>query len=52
MVQYVSEPPTTDVLIVGAGPTGLALAITLQHAGIDHVLVDKLAVARTPHARQ
>ena len=34
--------PTTDVLIVGAGPTGLALAITLQRAGIDHILIDKL----------
>jgi 2-polyprenyl-6-methoxyphenol hydroxylase-like FAD-dependent oxidoreductase len=35
--------PTTDVLIVGAGPTGLALAITLQRAGVDHILIDKLA---------
>jgi 2-polyprenyl-6-methoxyphenol hydroxylase-like FAD-dependent oxidoreductase len=35
-------PAQTDVLIVGAGPTGLALAIALQQAGIDHVLVDKL----------
>jgi 2-polyprenyl-6-methoxyphenol hydroxylase-like FAD-dependent oxidoreductase len=34
--------PTTDVLIVGAGPTGLALAITLQQAGIDYILIDKL----------
>jgi 2-polyprenyl-6-methoxyphenol hydroxylase-like FAD-dependent oxidoreductase len=29
-------------LIVGAGPTGMALAISLQKAGIDHVIVDKL----------
>jgi len=36
-------PSTTDVLIVGAGPTGLALAISLQQAGIEHVLIDKLA---------
>jgi 2-polyprenyl-6-methoxyphenol hydroxylase-like FAD-dependent oxidoreductase len=36
-------PKHTDVLIVGAGPTGLALAITLQQAGIRHVLVDKLS---------
>lgn len=35
--------PTTDVLIVGAGPTGLALAITLQRAGIDYILIDKRA---------
>jgi 2-polyprenyl-6-methoxyphenol hydroxylase-like FAD-dependent oxidoreductase len=30
----------TDVLIVGAGPTGLALAAALQKAGIDHVLIE------------
>lgn len=32
----------TDVLIVGAGPTGLALATALQQAGVDHLLVDAL----------
>src|SRR5688572_21137749 len=32
----------TDVLIVGAGPTGTALAIALQQAGISHLLIDKL----------
>ena len=36
-------PKTTDVLIVGAGPTGMALAIGLQQAGVDYLLVDKLA---------
>jgi 2-polyprenyl-6-methoxyphenol hydroxylase-like FAD-dependent oxidoreductase len=36
-------PQETDVLIVGAGPTGLSLAITLQQAGIRHMLIDKLA---------
>lgn len=36
-------PQRTRVLIVGAGPTGLALAITLQQAGVDHLLVEKLA---------
>lgn len=35
-------PDTTDVLIVGAGPTGLALAIALQQAGVRHVIIDKL----------
>ena len=35
-------PTDTDVLIVGAGPTGLALAIVLQQAGVDHILVDAL----------
>ena len=36
-------PTRTDVVIVGAGPTGLALAIALQQAGVDHLLIDKLA---------
>ena len=35
-------PAKTDVLIVGAGPTGLALAVSLRQAGVDHVLVDAL----------
>jgi 2-polyprenyl-6-methoxyphenol hydroxylase-like FAD-dependent oxidoreductase len=35
-------PSQTEVLIVGAGPTGLALAATLQKAGVDHLLVDAL----------
>jgi 2-polyprenyl-6-methoxyphenol hydroxylase-like FAD-dependent oxidoreductase len=33
---------STDVLIVGAGPTGTALAIALQQAGVNHLLIDKL----------
>lgn len=36
----------TDVLIVGAGPTGLALAITLARAGVQALLVDRLAGAQ------
>jgi 2-polyprenyl-6-methoxyphenol hydroxylase-like FAD-dependent oxidoreductase len=36
-------PTETDVLIIGAGPTGLTLAIALQQAGIAYLLVDKLA---------
>ncbi len=35
-------PAQTDILIVGAGPTGLALAATLQKAGVDHLLIDAL----------
>jgi 2-polyprenyl-6-methoxyphenol hydroxylase-like FAD-dependent oxidoreductase len=35
-------PSQTDVIIVGAGPTGLALAIALQQAGVDHLLIEKL----------
>src|SRR5215469_5368063 len=36
----------TEVLIIGAGPTGLALAITLQQAGIRHLVIDKLATGQ------
>jgi 2-polyprenyl-6-methoxyphenol hydroxylase-like FAD-dependent oxidoreductase len=36
-------PAATRVAIVGAGPTGLALAVTLARAGVDFVLLDKLA---------
>lgn len=36
-------PNSTDVLIVGAGPTGLALALSLARAGIDFLIVDRLA---------
>lgn len=35
-------PRETDVLVVGAGPTGLALAVNLKRQGIDCVVVDKL----------
>ncbi|MFJ7968245.1 FAD-dependent oxidoreductase [Streptomyces sp. NPDC096324] len=34
-------PDRTEVAIVGAGPTGLALAVTLALAGIDFVLLDQ-----------
>jgi 2-polyprenyl-6-methoxyphenol hydroxylase-like FAD-dependent oxidoreductase len=33
-------PLHTDVLIIGAGPAGLALAVTLAQSGIDHVIID------------
>lgn len=36
-----SLPSHTDVLIVGAGPAGLALAASLAQLGIDHVIVDR-----------
>lgn len=32
---------TTDVLIIGAGPTGLSLACQLERYGIDFVIVEK-----------
>ena len=36
-------PTHTEIAIVGAGPTGLALAVTLASAGIEFVIVDQLA---------
>jgi len=36
-------PATTDVVIVGAGPTGLSLACVLAAEGVSFVLVDRLA---------
>jgi 2-polyprenyl-6-methoxyphenol hydroxylase-like FAD-dependent oxidoreductase len=33
-------PRHTDVLIVGAGPAGLTLAVTLAQLGISHVIID------------
>jgi 2-polyprenyl-6-methoxyphenol hydroxylase-like FAD-dependent oxidoreductase len=38
-----SERTVCDVLIVGAGPTGLALATMLARSGVAAVIVDKLA---------
>src|SRR5271156_3520270 len=34
-------PPIYDVLVIGAGPTGLACSIDAQRAGFKVVLVDK-----------
>jgi 2-polyprenyl-6-methoxyphenol hydroxylase-like FAD-dependent oxidoreductase len=38
-------PQATDVLIVGAGPTGLTLAAGLAQSGCDFVLVDRQETA-------
>jgi 2-polyprenyl-6-methoxyphenol hydroxylase-like FAD-dependent oxidoreductase len=40
----------TDVIIIGAGPTGLALACQLIRYGIDFVILDKKATT-TPHSK-
>lgn len=36
-------PATTDVMIVGAGPTGLALGCVLAVEGVSFVLIERLA---------
>jgi 2-polyprenyl-6-methoxyphenol hydroxylase-like FAD-dependent oxidoreductase len=33
-------PVSTDVLVVGAGPAGLALGTALALAGVDHLIID------------
>ncbi|MBT1517039.1 FAD-dependent monooxygenase [Bradyrhizobium sp. SRL28] len=33
----------TEILIIGAGPTGMALSIALHQAGVDHLLLDRLS---------
>src|SRR5688572_3044112 len=36
--------PVRDVLIVGAGPSGLATAIAAKHLGLDYVVVEQGAL--------
>jgi len=56
-MKAVELPVRTKVAIVGAGPTGLALAVTLASSGVDFVVVDRLAAgantsrAAVVHAR-
>jgi len=40
----------TDVIIIGAGPTGLALACQLIRYGIDFVIIDRKETT-TPHSK-
>lgn len=40
----------TDVLIIGAGPTGLALACQFIRYGVDFVIIDKKETT-TPHSK-
>ena len=50
-------PPQTDVVVVGAGPAGLALAIELGRRGVDVLVLernDRVGVApraKTTHLR-
>jgi 2-polyprenyl-6-methoxyphenol hydroxylase-like FAD-dependent oxidoreductase len=38
-------PTSTDVLIVGAGPAGMTLAVSLKQLGVDCVVIDRLPEA-------
>ncbi|MFE0879645.1 FAD-dependent oxidoreductase [Streptomyces smyrnaeus] len=40
-VKDTAEPPNTEVLVVGAGPTGLTLACDLRRRGIDVRVVER-----------
>ncbi|MEH0845101.1 FAD-dependent oxidoreductase [Micromonospora sp. CPCC 205711] len=40
-------PEQTDVLVIGAGPTGLAVAATLAGHGVDVTVVDRAAAPAT-----
>ena len=42
-----SETHTTDVVVVGAGPIGLELAVALQAAGVDYVHLEAQQVGHT-----
>lgn len=43
----VKDPQPTDVLIVGAGPIGLELAVCLKDAGVDYLHLDAGQVGQT-----
>ena len=39
--------PLRDLLVVGAGPAGLALAIAAQQAGLDYEVLEKGALVNS-----
>ncbi|MEM1108019.1 MAG: NAD(P)-binding domain-containing protein [Planctomycetota bacterium] len=42
-----TPPRSTDVVIIGAGPIGLELAVSLKHAGVDYIHLDAGQVGQT-----
>ena len=42
----ITHPRRADVLVVGAGPAGIAAAITAQRAGLAVVVIDKASFPR------
>ncbi|MEO8574547.1 MAG: FAD-dependent monooxygenase, partial [Pyrinomonadaceae bacterium] len=45
-----STTTKTDVIVIGAGPTGLAIACQLIRYGIDFVIIDSKETT-TPHSK-
>jgi cation diffusion facilitator CzcD-associated flavoprotein CzcO len=43
--------PTSQVVVVGAGPAGLAMSCELSRAGVDHVVLERARVAQTWRGR-
>lgn len=41
MVESYSDPRTLDLLVVGAGPTGIAIGAEARRAGLDFLLIDR-----------
>ena len=39
-------PDTVDVLVIGAGPVGLSVAITLKQSGVNVAIVDAVLKKR------
>ncbi len=50
LVRLMDRTIQTDVMIIGAGPTGLALACQLVRYGIDFVIIDK-SEGITPYSK-
>lgn len=44
MSSAATRRPSTDLLVVGAGPCGLAAAIAAQRAGLDALVIDRGAI--------
>jgi 2-polyprenyl-6-methoxyphenol hydroxylase-like FAD-dependent oxidoreductase len=44
-----SNPPDSQVVVVGAGPVGTALAVDLALAGIDVIILEARAEGERPH---
>jgi bacillithiol disulfide reductase len=44
-----NEPQLKDVIIIGAGPTGLACGIEAEKSGLDYLLIEKGCIVNSIH---